>query len=117
MMRHVHIAIAVLMLSAPSLGASSSMPIQGGDPTATVLVECNRSSSLVQLSIRHHRKIGKVRIEVRDKAGRTLYLEEGKALTGELVRRLDKGIFPRGEHTMVVRSRDFEHIERFVCDH
>lgn len=77
-----------------------------GPEVGKVTIECARSSSLVLISITNHRKIGTVSIEIRDTTGRSLYYEEGKAMTEELVRRLDKGLFPPGEATLTVRSRD-----------
>ena len=48
--------------------------------------------------------------------GRVLYREEGKAMTGELVRRLDKGVFPRGTHTLTVVAKDFAITQRFTIE-
>jgi hypothetical protein len=77
-----------------------------GEGQAQVSVQCSKASAFVHVSINSFRRIGVVTIEVRDERGVTLYKEEGKAMTGELVRRLDKGGFPPGSHTMVVTARD-----------
>lgn len=68
------------------------------------------------MSISNHRKIGKVLLEVKDAKGHVLYSEEGKAMTGELVRRLDKGLFPKGETTLEVTAKDFAIVHRFVIE-
>lgn len=75
---------------------------------ARVEVTCSRSSAFVSVSINSDRPIGKVVIEVVDEMGRTWYKEEGKALTPELIRRLDKGGFPKSALTLRVTARDFE---------
>lgn len=105
-------SLALAVALQPASAAAHESPAGDG----AVKVECHKGSSLIQLSIRNHRRIGKLRIEVRSEDGRTLYIEEGKALTGELVRRLDRGIFPRGTHTVVVTTRDITASERIVCE-
>ncbi|MFN6114493.1 MAG: hypothetical protein ACK6A5_16970 [Flavobacteriales bacterium] len=103
-------ALAVgLLLSAPT---HANAPGEG----SSVRVECTRSSAFIQVQVNSDRKIGKVVLEVRDADGRTLYREEGKAMTGELVRRLDKGAFPRGTHTITVRARDLDITQQFSID-
>lgn len=103
---------AVLMVS--SVGAVSAMPCGGSD--ATVFVEASRGSAFINILVNNHRRIGAVVLEVKDLEGRTLYREEGKAMTDELVRRLDKGLFPKGEHMVTVVSRDFTITQRFTID-
>jgi hypothetical protein len=98
-----------LLLSAPT---HANAPGEG----SSVRVECTRSSAFIQVQVNSDRKIGKVVLEVRDADGRTLYREEGKAMTGELVRRLDKGAFPRGTHTITVRARDLDITQQFSID-
>jgi hypothetical protein len=77
-------------------------------------VQCPRNSGLLTLNVTSCRKIGNVVIEVRDANGRTLYREEGKAMTAELVRRLDRGSFPKGELTLLISARDLQLSERVV---
>lgn len=89
------------MLAAPAF--SAPLPAE----KSSVSVECVKGSGLIQVSIENHRKIGNVLIEVRNEKGEVVYREEGKALTGELVRRLDKGMFRNGPATVTVESRDF----------
>lgn len=79
-------------------------------------VQCSRSSAFVQVSVANCRRIGKVVLEVRDKEGRVLYREEGKALTEELVRRLDKGLLPRGTHTFSVAGKDLALSQPFTVE-
>lgn len=81
---------------------------------ATVSVECSSASGLIQLQVLHHRRIGKVEIEVRDAEGDLVYLEAGKAMGEELVRRFDKGMFPKGEATLRVKTRDFDITRPFL---
>lgn len=88
----------------------------GGDNEATVFVEASRNSAFIHILVNNHRKIGNVVLEVKDLQGMVLYREEGKAMTGELVRRLDKGVFPKGEHTVTVMSRDFSITQRLTID-
>ena len=82
--------------------------------SSQVTIECTRSSSLVLINITNHRKIGLVSISISDSKGRSLYYEEGKAMTDELVRRLDKGLLPPGEATLTVRSRDVTESQAFL---
>ncbi len=77
-------------------------------------MECTRASGLIQLSILNHRRIGKVHIEVRDAKGALVYVEEGKAMAEELVRRFDKGLFPKGTATLSVKARDFDITQSFT---
>ncbi|MBK9177839.1 MAG: hypothetical protein IPM46_16205 [Flavobacteriales bacterium] len=79
-------------------------------------VQCSRSSAFVQVNVANCRRIGKVVLEVRDKEGRVLYHEEGKALAEELVRRLDKGLLPRGTHTVTVAGRDLALSQPFTVE-
>src|SRR5690606_21479323 len=88
-------------------GVSSMAPAATPpDGEARLEVACDRRSAFVNISINSFRRIGVVKLEVRDARGVVLYREEGKALTAELVRRLDKGSFPKGTHTLVVEARD-----------
>ena len=103
--------LSVLLNAAPVYAHASD-----GGNEATVFVEANRGSAFIHILVNNHRKIGNVAIEVKDPQGRTLYREEGKAMTGELVRRLDKGLFPRGEHVVTVSARDFTITQRFVIE-
>lgn len=79
-------------------------------------VECTRSSSLINISIQHERSIGKVKITVCDANGKVFYIEEGKAMKGELIRRIDKQGFAKGEMILTVEARDFHITQRFVVE-
>lgn len=92
-----------LLLAVPAWGACP----EGDKGAARVEVACSRASAFVNVNISSFRRIGKVTIEVVDASGRTLYKEQGKALTPELVRRLDKDAFPKGHLTLRVTARDF----------
>lgn len=106
-------AIVAVLFSAHPVAVGAA---PGGENEATVFVEANRTSAFIHILINNHRKIGGVTLEVKDLEGRVLYREEGKAMTGELVRRLDKGVFPKGEHTVTVVSRDFSITQRFTIE-
>jgi hypothetical protein len=122
---HVHSVLSRSMKHAPFrsvvLGAllftlSSFSAGPGREPAARVDVSCPRSSAFVNISVVSVERIGKVRFEITDATGRTIYREEGKALTGELVRRLDKGGFPKGQHTLEVRAKDFTISRTFTVE-
>jgi hypothetical protein len=99
------------------IGASLSAPAATPpDGEARLEVKCDRRSAFVNISINSFRRIGVVKLEVRDVNGLVLYREEGKALTAELVRRLDKGTFPRGTHTLVVEARDMALSQPFTVE-
>lgn len=98
---YVPITLAVFITADPAFCAPG--PVE----KSTVVVECVKGSGLIQVNIENHRKIGNVLIEVRNNQGQLVYREEGKAMTGELVRRLDKGMFANGPATVTVESRDF----------
>ncbi len=106
------ILFALLLASTPVVQAEPGV----SDGTTRVDVSCSRSSAFVNVSINSDRPIGKVVIEVVDAQGRTWYKEEGKALTPELVRRLDKGGFPKAALTLKVRAKDFEVTRPFTIE-
>ena len=106
---HTLALACALLLFSPAIQAGA-----GSGEGATVAVECTRSSGLIKLRIQNHRRIGPVELLIIDANGRTLYHEEGKAMTGELVRVLDKGLFPKGEHHLTVKARDFSITQRFA---
>ena len=103
---------AAMMLSFTTGGG----PSRSETGLTNVQVECSRSSAFVLVNITSFRRIGAISLEVQDGTGRTLYKEEGKALTSELVRRLDKGGFPRGAHTLLVTSKDFALTRSFTVE-
>jgi urease gamma subunit len=107
------LAVALLMVL---LHGSTMALAPGGDNAAAVKVECTKASALIQINIQNHRKIGNVVLEIRDEAGRSLYREEGKAMSTELVRKLDKGVFPKGAHTLTVSARDFSITQELVVE-
>ena len=88
----------------------------GNEGEARVEVLASRQSALVSVNIVNSRTIGNVVIEVRDAKGTVLYKEEGKALTPELVRRLDKGVFPKGQLSLSVTARDFAITRAFTVE-
>ncbi len=108
--------LLVSMLSFSFVATRSTAATPGCDRQPKVEVLCTRSSALIDLNVTSCRKIGNVVIEVRDASGRTLYREEGKAMTAELIRRLDKGTFPKGQFTMMVIARDFSVAQPFTVD-
>ncbi|HMC96620.1 MAG TPA: hypothetical protein VKG92_03145 [Flavobacteriales bacterium] len=111
LVRPLPLAIVLTLFSAGPVVAAS-----GGKEEPKVTVQCSRGSGLIQVSVSNTRKIGKVLLEVKDASGRVLYSEEGKAMTGELVRRLDKGLFPLGATTVEVTARDFAVSQHFVIE-
>ena len=115
-MRQLHHGPKVLALAVALALSAGVMAAPGGNDPVNVKVQCTRASSLIQIEVASHRKIGAVSLEVKDRKGVTLYREEGKALTPELVRRLDKGVFPKGTHTLTVVARDFARTEAFTIE-
>lgn len=103
--------LSLLAISAPAFSGSGECKT-----TANMKVQCTRSSALLQIQIGNCKKIGKVVMQITDSQGRVLYREEGKAMTGELVRRLDKGVFPRGTHTLTVVAKDFAITQPFTIE-
>jgi hypothetical protein len=108
MLRTIALAVLVSLGSVQSIRATT-----GGDDKATVFVEADRSSAFIHIMVNNHRRIGQMVIEVKDSTGKVLYREEGKAFTEELVRRLDKGLFPRTDLTVTVTARDFTIAQQF----
>ncbi len=102
-----------IALTALLLATAPAKAVEGGSEGATVWVECTRTSSLINISILHERRIGKVKITVCDANGKVFYIEEGKALRNELVRRIDKQGMTKGEMTLTVEARDFRIEQRF----
>jgi hypothetical protein len=109
--------LAVLSIAASGLVDAAPHADGGGhDGGSHLSVSVSGKSAFVTVQLQHHRKIGVVVMEVKDGQGRTLYREEGKAMQDELVRRLDKGILPRGEHNLVITTKDFTLSERFTVE-
>ncbi len=108
-MRHVLLA-SVLLVSSLSVQAGSE------DHGGSARVECSRSSGLIRLHLNAERRIGRVVLQIADADGRLLYREEGRALRNELVRVLDKGLFPKGEMVLTVKARDLELAQRFTIE-
>ena len=115
--RSIAMGCLVAALSAFPLKSIAVAGMPGGsDRNATVTVECTIASPTIRIEVVNHRKIGKVLIEVRSEEGKVLYREEGKALTHELVRRLDKGAFPKGGHTITVKAKDLAITQHFTIE-
>ncbi|MFZ1688124.1 MAG: hypothetical protein WAU70_11915 [Flavobacteriales bacterium] len=108
--------LPTILLAASLLASAPLQAKDSGKENATVRVECTRSSSLINISILNERRIGKVKIMVCDAAGKIFYIEEGKAMKGELVRRIDKQGFAKGEMFLTVEARDFHITQRFVVE-
>ncbi|HNR54757.1 MAG TPA: hypothetical protein PKJ19_06320 [Flavobacteriales bacterium] len=102
--------IGVLLSAAPAM-AGNGPEVDG---SSSVKVDCERNSGVINVSIKHHRRIGKVHLVFRDAKGKTVYVEEGKAMTEELVRRFDKGMFPKGAATLSVQARDLNVTQTFT---
>lgn len=113
MKRPLLTAVAILSLAASSVVHAAN---PGCDRQPKFEVTNISGSGAISVSVVNCRKIGNVVLEVKDASGRTLYREEGKALTPELVRRLDKGIFPKGQHTLVITAKDFAVSKVLVID-
>jgi hypothetical protein len=103
------------ILVAIALVPSWNVALAGEGP-GKLNVAASRQSAFVTIAVQHDRRIGPITMEVKDGQGRTLYKEEGKAMQDELVRRLDKGILPKGEHTLIITTRDLQLSERFVVE-
>ncbi len=101
-----------LTMFIPSTHANGS----DGNDRATVNVESHRGSSMIMINVLNHRKIGSVLLELKSRDGVVLYREEGKSMSTELVRRLDKGLFPKGDHTLTVTAKDFSITQAFSVE-
>jgi hypothetical protein len=106
------VMMVLLMAAAPKALAEGG----GCDDQARLSVTCSRASAFVQVHLANCRKLGKLVLEVRDQQGRVLYHEEGKAFSGELVRRLDKGQLPRGTHVLSIAARDLSLAQPFTVE-
>lgn len=107
----------VLLLAGVLLSGRPAMCATGdGGHEARLLVQCTRASAFVQVHLANSHRIGKVVMEIRDGNGRVLYHEEGKALTSELVRRLDKGVLPRGTHILSIQGKDLDISQVFTVE-
>ncbi|MBK7946252.1 MAG: hypothetical protein IPJ85_13530 [Flavobacteriales bacterium] len=94
------------------------MHAEGGgcESNAKLNVSCSRASAFVQVQVANCKKLGKLVLEVRDQQGRVLYREEGKAFTGDLVRRLDKGQLPRGTHVLSIVAKEVSLSQPFTIE-
>lgn len=106
----IGLCVCLLLGAGPSWAADSKKK----EGSASVSVDCQHYSGLIKLSILSHRKIGKVHIEVHDSTGRLIYVEEGKAMTAELVRQYDKAMLPKGAASVRVRARDLDITKDFT---
>lgn len=96
-----------------------TIPVIAGGPdhrSGRLQVHCSKASAFVSIQVEHEKRIGHVTLEIRDQQGFVLYREEGKALTGELVRRLDKGQLPRGTHTLSVQAKALCLTQQFTVE-
>lgn len=98
------------------LGTSFTAHAGGGDHTGSARVECSRASGLIRLHLDAERRIGRVVLQIADANGRLLYREEGRALRDELVRVLDKGLFPKGDMVLTVKARDLDLTQHFTIE-
>jgi hypothetical protein len=108
---HTLTVTAALAFSLPTVAAGG-----GCDSKAKLNVSCSRASAFVQVQIANCKKLGKLVMEVRDQQGRVLYREEGKAYSGDLVRRLDKGQLPRGTHVLSVLTKEVSLSQPFTIE-
>lgn len=106
-----------LIVSLVACVMTLSVSAGGPEPHGSRLqVHCSKSSAFVSIQVEHEKRIGNITLEIRDQLGHVLYREEGKALTGELVRRLDKGQLPRGTHTLSVQSKALSLSQQFTVE-
>jgi hypothetical protein len=106
----------VILSMTTFLHTAALAAVTDGNDKSRVRVECHKASGIIGVNVTSHRKIGDVVLEVRNKEGRTLYREEGRAMSTELVRRLDKGVFPKGAHTVTVTAKDFTISQELVIE-
>ena len=116
MKRALHLLGSIVLATSLSAAVPGNGEGRSCDTKANLSVSCSRSSGMIQIQIGNCRRIGNVVLEIKDQNGRVLYREEGKARTGELVRRLDKGVFPKGTHTLSVVARDFAITQVFAIE-
>jgi hypothetical protein len=105
----------ILTVALGSLSALSARA-DGGAGSGRLQVHCTKGSAFVSILVERDHRIGKVVLQIRDQQGRVIYREEGKALTSELVRRLDKGQLPRGKHTLSVEAKDLLLSQEFTIE-
>jgi len=116
-MVNIRTVVGVLVIASSSVvSAAWTGTPDGKDGGSQLSVLASRNSAFVTIELQHHRKIGVVVMEVKDEQGRTFYREEGKALQDELVRRLDKGMLPRGQYSLVITTKDVTLTERFTVE-
>jgi|688.fasta_scaffold02710_8 hypothetical protein len=113
-MRKRLLLVGMLWFSLVATRSTAAVP--GCDRKPKVQVTCSRSSPLIDLNVTSCRKIGNVVIEVRDASGKSLYREEGKAMTPQLIRRLDKGTFPKGDLVVSVTTHEFRVDQPFTVE-
>jgi hypothetical protein len=109
-------AIPILLASLLAVSVRSVAAAGPGKDEALVRVETSKASGLILIHVSSHRRIGHMVLEVRDDRGMTHYREEGKAMTEEWVRKLDKGAFPKGPMTLTVKARGLSIDQRFVIE-
>ncbi len=105
-----------LLLASLLLGSGITARAGGGEHTGSARVECSRASGLIRLQLAAERRIGRVVLQIADTNGRLLYREEGRALREELVRVLDKGLFPKGDMVLTVKARDLDLTQHFTIE-
>ena len=109
-MRIVFTLLIALMIS------GSAVALSGGEEKAAVRVEPTKESSTIGIYINNHRNIGKLTLDIRNEAGQCVYHEEGKAQTTELVRKLDKKVFLKGNYTLTVTAKDLSITQVLVVE-
>jgi hypothetical protein len=106
--------LTLLFTVALGLAIGARAADKGGE--GKLQVHCNKTSAFVSILVEGERRIGNVVLQILDQQGRVIYREEGKALTDELVRRLDKGQLPRGTHTLSVEAKGFALSQQFTIE-
>ena len=79
----------------------------GGVEEHSLTVCAEPSSGLFTVKVASDKKIGNIRIQVRNSNGKVIYSEVGKAKTNEMVRYIDKSIFKKGEYKVEVFTKQF----------
>lgn len=106
-MQRLRAISCVLVFSVAALVGPRVQANPGGDEKHSLTVSAEPSSSLFTIKVNAEKKLGEIRIQVRNNQGDVVYSEAGKAKTDELVRYLDKNIFRKGTYQIEIFTKDF----------
>lgn len=113
-MRNARSIFFVLLFCSGAILGSEVSAHDGGKKEHSLSVCAEPSSSLFTIKVNSTKKLGEIRIQVRNNAGQVVYSEAGKAKTDELVRYIDKNVFRKGTYQVEIFTKEFSITQQYT---